>query len=86
MLDLLKSFFYDHPKKYRKEREFKRQIVGRILDLTYRKCPLKQEKHSISDPKLNAIASILGILKILSEAIVVSKCGPLVKTEKQAMP
>ena len=31
------------------------------------------------------IVSILDLLKILSAVIVPSKCGPLTKTEKQAM-
>ena len=32
------------------------------------------------------IVSILDLLKILSEVILASKCGPLASTEKQAMP
>ena len=46
-----------------------------------------QNKRSIhiSGPQLNTIASILDLLKIFSEIVVGSKCGPLAKIEKQAM-
>ena len=46
---------------------------------------LKQEKHYISGPKLNIIASILDLLKTFSEMIVASKCSPLARSEKQAV-
>ena len=46
---------------------------------------LKQEKHHISGPHLNIIASILDLLKTFSEIIVASKCGPLARIEKQAV-
>ena len=39
----------------------------------------------ISSPQLNIIASIRELLKIFSEVILASKCGPLAKIEKQAM-
>ena len=39
----------------------------------------------ISGPKLNIIASILELLKIFSEVIVASKCGPLARVGKQAI-
>ena len=60
--------------------------------LDYRRNPgptekVLQNKRSIhiTAPKLNIIASILEILKIFSEVIVASKCGPLARIEKQAM-
>ena len=40
---------------------------------------------SIIGPQLNLIASILELLKIFSEVIVASKCGPLTRIKKQAM-
>ena len=39
----------------------------------------------LSGPQLNIIASILELLKILSEVIAVSKYGPLARIEKQAI-
>ena len=36
--------------------------------------------------QLHIIASILELPKMFSEVKVASKCGPLVKTEKQTMP
>ena len=45
----------------------------------------KQEKHHISGPQLNIIASILDLLKIFSEVIVASKCGPLASFQKHSM-
>ena len=46
-----------------------------------------QNKRSIhiSGPQSNIIASVLDLLKIFSEVVVGSKCGPLVKIEKQAL-
>ena len=66
-----------HLKEDHNEREFKRLIIGGILDQL--KSLLKQEKHHISGPKLNIIASILDLLRTFSETIVASKCGPLAK-------
>ena len=40
----------------------------------------------VSGPQLNIIVSILKILKIFFKVVVGSKCGPLAKIEKQAMP
>ena len=39
----------------------------------------------MSGPQLNTIASILELLEIFSEVIVGSKCGPLIRIEKQAI-
>ena len=36
-------------------------------------------------PQLNITASLLDLLKIFSEVLVASKCGPLARIEKQAM-
>ena len=59
-------------------------IIGEILDLP--KASSKTTEASIiSGPQLNIIASILELLKILSEVIVESKCGPLARIEKYAM-
>ena len=44
---------------------------------------LKQEKHHISGPHLNIIASILDLPKKFSKIIVASKCGPLARIENQ---
>ena len=60
-------------------------IVGEILDLP-KKSSRSKEASIISGSQVNIIASILELLKILSEVIVVSKFGPLARTEKQAMP
>ena len=64
----------DHPKEEQNKREFKRYIIGGILDLLQRS-PLKQEKHRISGPQMNIIASILELLKTLSEVIEKSNYG-----------
>ena len=50
----------DHPEEDHNKQEFKRLITGGILD--HRKSP-KQEKHHISGPYLNIIASILTFSK-----------------------
>ena len=44
-----------------------------------------REVSIISGPQLTIIASIPELLKIFSEAIVASKCGPLARIEKQVM-
>ena len=46
---------------------------------------VKWSKTREASIKLNMIASIFDLLKIFSEVIVASKCGPLAKIEKQAM-
>ena len=48
-----------------------------------KKSALKQE--NISTPQFNIIASIVEHLKIISEVIVASECGPLARIVKQAM-
>ena len=70
----------DHPKEDPNQGE----IIGEILNPP-KKCPKTREASSISSPQLNIIASILKLLKIFSEVIVASKCGPLAKIEKQVM-
>ena len=59
-------------------------IIGKILDLP-KASSKTREASIISDPHLNIIASILELLKILSEVIVASKCGPLAWIEKQTV-
>ena len=57
-------------------------MIGGILDLP--KKPSKTREASIiSGLQLSIIASILELLKILSEVIVASKCSPLARAEKQ---
>ena len=58
--------------------------MGGILDLPKNSSKTK-EGSIISGPQLNIIASIVELLKIFSEVIVASKCGPLARIEKQAM-
>ena len=79
-----KFLFVEHPKENHNEREFKRQIIGEILDQP-RKSSKTREASIISGPQLNIIASILEPLKIFSEVIVASKCGPLAIIAKQAV-
>ena len=55
-------------------------IIAGIMDLLEK--AYKQEKHHISGPQLNIIVSILDLLKIFSEVIVASKCGPLASLPK----
>ena len=74
----------EHPKENHNEREFKRQIIGEILDQP-RKSSKTREASIISGPQLNIIASILEPLKIFSEVIVASKCGPLAIIAKQTV-
>ena len=76
--------FVCHPKEDHNEREFKPQIIAGILNLP-KKSSKTREASIISGSQLNIITSILELLKILSEVIAVSKCGPLARTEKQAM-
>ena len=45
----------------------------------------RREASIISGPQLNIITSTLELLKIFSEVIIASKCGPLAKIEKQPM-
>ena len=59
-------------------------IIGKILDLP-KASSKTREASIISGPHLNIIASILELLKILSEVIVASKCGPLAWIEKQTV-
>ena len=59
-------------------------IIGKILDLP-KAFSKTREASTISGPHLNIIASILELLKILSEVIVASKCGPLAWIEKQTV-
>ena len=70
----------EHPKEDHNERE----IISEILDLP-KKSSKTRDASIISGPQLNIIASILELLKIFSEVIVASKCGPLAKIEKRAM-
>ena len=70
----------EHPKEDHNERE----IISKILDLP-KKSFKTRDASIISGPQLNIIASILELLKIFSEVIVASKCGPLAKIEKRAM-
>ena len=70
----------DHPK----EDHNKREIIGEILDLP-KKSSKTRKASTISGSQLNIIASILELLKIFSEVMVASKCGPLAKVEKQTM-
>ena len=73
-----KFLFVDHQKENHNEREFKPKIIGEILNLP--KEPSKtREAPIIIGPQLNIIASILELLKIFSEVIVASKCGPLAR-------
>ena len=58
--------------------------MGEILDLP-KKFSKTRETSIISDPQLNTIAPIPELLKIFSEVIVASKCGPLARMEKQVM-
>ena len=51
---------------------------------TYRKGPLKQEKHPCG-LQSNIIALILELLQIFSEVIVASQCVPLARIKNQAM-
>ena len=59
-------------------------IIGKILDLP-KASSKTREASIISGPHLNIIASILELLKMLSEVIVASKCGPLAWIEKQTV-
>ena len=79
-----KFLLVDHPKEDHNEREFKPLIIGEILDLP-KKSSKTREASIISGPQLNMTTSILELLKIFSEVIVASKCGPLARIEKQAM-
>ena len=74
----------DHPEENHNEQEFKSYILGEILDPP-KKSSKTREVSIISGPQLNIIPSILELLKIFSEPIVASKCGPLARTEKLAM-
>ena len=73
-----------HPKEDHNKREFEPMITDEILDLP-KKSSKTRKASIISGPQLNIIASILELLKIFSEVIVASKCGPLARIEKQAM-
>ena len=83
-LDLLKSFYLWIPKENYNEREFKPLLIGEILDLT-KDSSETRETSTISGPQLSIIASILELLKIFSEVIVASKCGPIARIEKQTV-
>ena len=75
-----KFLIAEHPKEDHNEQDFKCYIIGRILDLLK-----KSSKTREGSIKLSMTASILDLLKILSEVIVAFKCGPLVRIEKQAI-
>ena len=74
----------EHPKKDHNERAFKPLIIGEILGLP-KKSSKTRETSIISGPQLNIVASVMELLKILSEVIVASKCGALARIKKQAM-
>ena len=59
-------------------------IIGKILDLP-KASSKTREASIISGPHFNVTASILELLKILSEVIAASKCGPLAWIEKQTV-
>ena len=73
----------DHPKEDHNDREFKLLVIRENLDLP-KKSSKGREASIIRHPQLKVIASILELLKIFSEVILASKCGPLVRIEKQA--
>ena len=79
-----KFLFVDHLKEDYSEREFKLLIIGEILDLP-KKSSKTREASLISGPQSNTMALILELLKIFSEVIVASKCGPRARTKKQAV-
>ena len=58
--------------------------MGEIWDLP-KKSSKTREASIISDPQLNTIAPIPELLKIFSEVIVASKCGPLARMEKEGV-
>ena len=62
-------------------REFKRQIIPGTTEKVLQN---KRTIH-IRGPQLTIIASILELLKIFSEVIAATKCGPLARIEKQAI-
>ena len=55
-------------------------IIGGILDLLEKSSKIREASY-----KWSKTLSILDLLKILSEVIGASKCGPLARIEKQAM-
>ena len=65
-----------HSKEDYDEREFKRFITGRILDI------LKQSSKTRS---IHISGAQLKLLKIFFEVMVAPKYGPLARTENQAM-
>ena len=70
----------DHPNEDHIEREFKHLIIGGILDLLVKSSKTREASYTWSTTLL-----ILGLLKIFSEVIGVSKRGPSPKIEKQAI-
>ena len=77
-----KFLFVDHPKEDHNEREFKSLIIDEILDLP-KKSSQTKEAPILTGPQLNIIAPILEHLKIFSEVIVASKCGPLAEMKNR---
>ena len=71
----------DHPKEDLNEREFKRLIISGILDQLEMFSKTREASYKWFTI-INIIASILDLLKIFSEIIVASKCGPLARIEK----
>ena len=67
-----KFLIVDHPKEGHNEWEFKHLIIGRILDLLEESSITREGSY-----KWSTTLSILVFLKIFSEVIVASKCGPL---------
>ena len=74
----------DQPKEDHNKRESKPLTIGKILDLP-KKSSKTREASIISGQQLNNITSILELLKIFSEVIIASECGPLARIEKQKM-
>ena len=71
----------DHPKEDLNEREFKRLIISGILDQLEMFSKTREASYKWFTI-INIIPSILDLLKIFSEIIVASKCGPLARIEK----
>ena len=73
----------DYPKEDHSERDFKRLIIGGILDQLQKSSKARKTSHKWSTIKI--IASMLELLKTFPEIIVAPKCGPLAWIEKQAV-
>ena len=72
----------DHPKEEDNEREFKRLIIGEILD-QLEKSQTREASYKWSTFKYNSMKAYLP--KTFSEIIVASKCGALARIEKQVV-